>query len=565
VDASLEPGGVVESVEVKAVAPLLEAETSTVGHLVTGEVLNKLPAPQQNTQTVLFYMPGVTSQNGIGHVAGQRSRSFVATMDGVSGMEPVRGEIATGRILLGVMENVGEIKVLTTALPAEYGHSGGGIMNIAYKSGTNKLHGLGEERYRPPAGTHRLWEDATPITGLTSFHLISGTLSGPVVLPKIYNGRDRTFFLFGFHRHHERSSENNDRDVPTPAMYAGDFTFGGIGNPIYDPATLVQLSNGSYSRTPFPGNRIPQNRFDPAVQKFLSFNPWTAENNRHNQEFIDTTGPHNALSADTRFSSFRTAFNYKIDHSFSDRHKIFGRLSHYRHRAFIDRWQVAVANHDFDYNYTPNPVDQRQFAISDSFTINPTTVNEIRFGANRRLFKIIPSSIDQDWAGKLGIPNVAPDTMPSFLTSTGGQLYSRFPEGRQIDVTENFSLQENLTLVRGRHTFKTGYEILRTRANSLVNAQPSGRYWFGGRSSPSLQIPEMTLHPFCWVAWSVPTTPRAWRPGCPAGGTTPCISKMTGRSGPRSLLISGCAGSTNRLSVPSMASKASSVLMPSTL
>jgi hypothetical protein len=484
VDLMLEVGGVVESVDVKAVGPLLESETSMVGHLVTGETINKLPAPQQNTQTVLFYMPGVTSQNGIGHVAGQRSRSFVATMDGVSGMEPVRGEIATGRILLGVMENVGEIKVLTTALPAEYGHSGGGVMNIEYKSGTNKLHGLGEERYRYPAATHRLWEDATPITGLTSFHLISGTLSGPVVLPKIYNGRDKTFFLFGFHRHHERSSENNDRDVPSAAMYAGDFSFGGVGNPIYDPATLVQLPNGSYSRTVFPGNKIPQTRFDPAVQKFLSFNPWTPENNRHNQEFINTTGPHNDLSADTRFSSFRTAFNYKIDHSFSDRHKIFGRLSEYRHRAFIDRWQVAVANHNFDYNFTPNPVDQRQLAISDSFTINPTTVNEIRFGANRRLFKIIPSSINQDWAAKLGIPNVAPDTMPSFLNSTGGQLYSRFPEGRQIDVTENFSLQENLTMVRGHHTFKTGYEILRTRANSLPNATPSGQYRFGGTESP---------------------------------------------------------------------------------
>src|SRR6185369_15290334 len=82
VDLMLEVGGVVESVDVKAVSPLLESETSMVGHLVTGETINKLPAPQQNTQTVLFYMPGVTSQGGIGHVAGQRSRSFVATMDG---------------------------------------------------------------------------------------------------------------------------------------------------------------------------------------------------------------------------------------------------------------------------------------------------------------------------------------------------------------------------------------------------------------------------------------------------------------------------------------------------
>lgn len=267
-------------------------------------------------------------------------------------------------------------------------------------------------------------------------------------------------------------------------MYAGDFSFGGIGDPIYDPATLVQLPNGNYSRTQFTGNRIPQSRFDQAVQKFLSFDPWSAEDNRNNQAFINRTGPHSNLSADTRHRSYRTAFNYKIDHSFSDRHKMFGRLSHFRHRAYIDRLQVAVANRLFDYNASPNPVDMRQLAISDSIMINPTTINEIRFGGNRRLFKITPPTLNQNWAGTIGIPNVGPETMPTFLTSTGGQLYSRFPEGRQLDVTESLSLQENLTLVRGLHTFKTGYEILRTRANSLVTAEPSGRYWFGGTEFP---------------------------------------------------------------------------------
>src|SRR5439155_15707138 len=91
VDLMLEVGGVVESVDVKAVAPLLESETSMVGHLVTGETINQLHAPQHNPQTFLFYMPGVTSQGGVGDAAGQRSRSFVATIDGASGREPVRG------------------------------------------------------------------------------------------------------------------------------------------------------------------------------------------------------------------------------------------------------------------------------------------------------------------------------------------------------------------------------------------------------------------------------------------------------------------------------------------
>jgi hypothetical protein len=484
VDVILEVGSLVESVEVKSEAPLLESETSTVGHLVTGVTINKLPLPQQRAYNVLLYLPGVTSQGGMGHVAGQRARAFNATLDGVSGMEPVRGSLSLDRFMNTVTENMGEVKILTTALPAEYGHSGGGIMNISYKSGTNQLHGLAEERFRYPPATHRMWSDAQPVTAPNRFHLISGSISGPVVFPKIYNGRDKTFFLFGFQRHHEKSSENNDRTVPNPAMFAGDFSFGGVGDPIYDPATLVRLPNGNYSRAQFPGNRIPQSRFDPAVQKFLSFNPWTLENNRHNQTYIDRTGPHNNVSADTKQRSYRTGFDYKIDHSFSDRHKIFGRLSHYRHRAFITRWQINVANSLFDYNATPNPIDQRQMAISDSIMINPTTINEIRLGGSRRLFKILPLTLDQNWAGKMGIANVGPETMPTFLASTGGQLYSQFPGGRQTDATESLSLQENLTLVRGLHAFKTGYEILRTRANSRVTSLPSGAYRFGGTEFP---------------------------------------------------------------------------------
>jgi len=484
VDVTLEVGSVTESVQVMAQTTLLESESATVGHLVTGTTLNRLPAPQQKVQTVLFYLPGVSSQRGFGHVAGQRSRAFHTNLDGVSGMEPVRGEVATDRFMATVMENMGEIKILTSTLPAEYGHSGGGVMNIAYKSGTNRLHGLAEERYRNPSAVHRSWQEPTRAEGLRVFHLVTGTISGPILVPKIYDGRNRTFFLFGFQRHHEKSSENNNRDVPSPAMYNGDFSFGGIGDPIYDPATLVRLENGTYSRAPFAGNLVPRARFDPSVQKFLGFTPWRPESNRFNQAFTNRTGPHENLSLDTTYRSYRTGFDHKIDHSFSDAHKIFGRYSYYRHRAFRDRWQVQVANPLFDNSSTPVPVDQRQLAISDSITISPTTVNEIRFGANRRYYQRTPETLGQNWAGKLGIPNVSPDTMPTFLTATGGQLISRFPEGRESDVTENFSLQENLTLVRGRHTFKTGYELLRTRANSTVSAEPSGRYRFGGTDFP---------------------------------------------------------------------------------
>ncbi len=147
VDVTLEVGSLVEAVEVRAESQLLETETSAVGHLVPGVTLNRLPTPQMKVESMLWYVPGVTGQAGSGHAAGGRSRAFIITNDGVSGMNPGTGGIATGFQMSTVEHNMEEVKVLTTALPAEYGHSGGGIMSITFKSGTNSLHGIVEERY----------------------------------------------------------------------------------------------------------------------------------------------------------------------------------------------------------------------------------------------------------------------------------------------------------------------------------------------------------------------------------------------------------------------------------
>ncbi|MFN3326898.1 MAG: carboxypeptidase regulatory-like domain-containing protein, partial [Bryobacteraceae bacterium] len=504
-DASLEVGSVVEQIEVSAAASLLETETSVTGHLVTGTQLTKLPTPQMKVESMLWYVPGVTSQSGAGHAAGGRSRAFVMANDGVSGMTPGTGTIGTGRNMSTAQHAMEEIKVLTTVLPAEYGHSGGGMMNITYKSGTNDFHGVLEERYMSRQMIHRNWQDATRPSNVFGFHLMSAMFSGPIKLPKVYDGKNRTFFMWAFQRHHEKASENNDRDVPTPRMLAGDFSFGGVGWPIYDPASLVRLPNGDYSRTQFPGNQVPLSRMDPVYRNFLDMNPWTTPNNRNNQMFTNPTGDRNALSADTVFRSYRTSFDNKVDHSFSDKHKIFGRYSLFRHRSFNGRWQVGNANRDFDYNAVPIPINHHQFVLSDSYTISPTMVNEIRLGVNRRNFQRFPSTMNQDWASRLGIPNVSGATMPVFVCdrvftahcpATPGNaagaagvagmrtLYTNFHGGRSQEIAENFSFQENFTWVRGRHTLKMGYEFLRTQHNVAVASVPSGVYRMGGTDFP---------------------------------------------------------------------------------
>ena len=479
-DVTMEVGNVVETVEVAAGAQLLETETASTGHLVSGRELTTLPTPQMKIESMLWYVSGVTSQSGNGHAAGGRSRSFQFNADGVSGNVPGEGTVATARQLTTVEHDMEEVKILTTALPAEYGHSGGGIMNIAYKSGTNQFHGLAEERYVSKPMIHRYWQDPVVVSGVFSFHLMSANFSGPI-------RKNKTFFLTGWQRHHERSGNNQNADVPSPAMLNGDFSFAGAGvvpDRIYDPDSLVLLPNGSYSRTQFPGNQIPRSRFDPAAVKFLGLNPFRGQDNRFNQTFFDTTGPRQNLSVDTNKNSYRSGFDEKIDHSFSDKHKLFGRYSNARHRSMSGTWQMQLANRDLDYIGAPIPVDFRQVVVSDSYVINPATINEIRLGWNRRKSTRLPESLGQNWAAKFGIPNTGPETMPIFQTSAGGQFYFRFPEGETVDVNESLSFQDNFTLIRGRHTFKTGYELLRTRINSHLEERPSGTYLLGGTEFP---------------------------------------------------------------------------------
>src|SRR5260370_12850561 len=211
-----------------------------------------------------------------------------------------------------------EVKILTTALPAEYGHSGGGIVNIAYKGGTNQFYGLAEERYVSKVMIHRYWQDPTVVSGTFAFHLMSASFSGPIK-------KNKTFSLSGCKRHHERSGNNQYADVPSPAMLNGDFSFpqaSVAADKIYDPDSLVRLANGSYSRTQFPNNQIPKSRFDPAAVKFLGLNVFRGENNRYNQTFFDSPGPRQNPSVDTNKNASRTGLAERTDHTSRDNHTV---------------------------------------------------------------------------------------------------------------------------------------------------------------------------------------------------------------------------------------------------
>src|SRR3954454_17769465 len=271
-DVQLEVGAVTESVQVTGAAPLLDTETATSGQVLEGDLLLKIPLSQKRAIRILFYMPGANAIGGF-TVLGQRSRAMGYTVDGINGKEPGIGNTnGTDAQISTTQDAFEEVNLYTTGVPAELGHSAGGLMSIVFKSGTNQLHGSFEDRYINKAMIHRAYLDQLPRSNPFTYHETTALINGPLRIPKLYNGRDHTFFLAGFERHFENSGTNSVRTtVPTEAMYNGVFSFGGQPGPapppIYNPFT-TRLEGSTWVRDPFPGNIIPKNLIDPVVANF---------------------------------------------------------------------------------------------------------------------------------------------------------------------------------------------------------------------------------------------------------------------------------------------------------
>ena len=490
-DVRLELGNVTESVQVTGTAPLLETETATSGQVLEGQTLVKMPVLQKTFYRIYLYMPGMNVVNGQ-HAVGQRQRALGFTIDGVNAKESVFGNPNSfDTVMTTSLDMIQEFKMYTTGLPAEFGHSSGGQLAGVMKSGTNQFHGSLEDRYLNGSLVHRQYFEQLKRCQASAFsntlipcnpftyHEMSATAGGVLSIPKIHNGKDRTFFFGGFQRHHEKVTETFIGSVPSPEMYAGDFNFGGRGFPIYDPATTMQDSTGAWTRSPFPFNTVPVNRYDPVISNILARNPWKAPNDPGT---VTPSGPANNLIVPTKGRSYSTRWDGKIDHQFNPENKAFGRYSLNRNRV-LGRISNELLWSVPDPVYVPE-VDLHNIAISDTHTFGPTTINEVRFGWNTRIQVNSPPTTGGAWARQLGIPNVSPESFPDILNSSGGRYYNLGPGGFSERRGTDFTLQENITKVVSRNTLKFGYEVVRTTYDSLAQTFPSGRYNLGGTDFP---------------------------------------------------------------------------------
>jgi hypothetical protein len=293
------------------------------------------------------------------------------------------------------------------------------------------------------------------------FLLPDASTGGPVVIPKLYDGRNKTFFFFGYQKLIEKKTNQYFTAVPTPAMENGDFSFGGVGRALYDPTTTRQLSDGTWARDVFPNKQIPLTSFDPVARKVLEFHPWKEQNN---PATFSADGPASNLSYDERSRTFFEDFNIRLDHQFSPYVKVYASWTSNHANGWGRPTNIRLP--EWDTNSTASPSTNQNSSLGQSWVISPSLVNDARIGYYRQWSQKLVPAFGKDYGKLLGIPNISSAMLPSFGS------------GPNRSVNETLTLRDDLTKMWGTHAFKMGYELLRLRMNNTRTNFPSGDFRF---------------------------------------------------------------------------------------
>jgi hypothetical protein len=196
-DVVLEVGAVTDEIKVTAAAPLLATETAVVGSLQDAKTIHDTPMIQSKPQHVMYYMEGAEAMNnGTYHILGQPEQQLGVSIDGASTKQSIRSALGeTNTLITPPVDSIAEAQVWTTGIPAEVGHAAGGSYALVTKSGTNDLHFSAEERYINKDFLHSGYFQQVRQDSPFEYHNFDATLGGPVRLPKIYDGRNKTFFF----------------------------------------------------------------------------------------------------------------------------------------------------------------------------------------------------------------------------------------------------------------------------------------------------------------------------------------------------------------------------------
>jgi len=488
IDVTLEVGAATESVTVTEAAPLLKTESGELSHNMTTERVDNLPVINlgfgagvgnvRNPLQAINLIPGSSFANdNTLRVNGMPANTQAIRIEGQDATNGQHREF--NQVVQASLDAIQEVTVQTSNFAAEYGQAGGGYFNYTMRSGTNSFHGSAYDYF-----VNEVLNAGTPFTdaGVTDSlrkgqHIRNAqrrnnygfTVGGPIVIPKVYNGHDRTFFFFNFEQFRENQVVANGlTTVPTLDYRRGDFSKATINpltiagqpaidalgrpltqNQIFDPTTTRTAPDGSSVRDPFPGNIIPPTSIDPVAAKIQAFIPLPLNSALVNNYPIPA------------YTNFRhtTIPSFKLDHSVTATIKL--------------AWYYSE-----NRNYTPNadglpaPITAalandsvaRTTRINYDQSITPTMLLHLGAGLLYLNQSSLTPQFNQSslgWGGNFSASQLFPNMTFNGDTARGGFAYvtgyfAPYQYFKDVKPTGNASL----TWVKGNHTIKFGGEGL---------------------------------------------------------------------------------------------------------
>ncbi len=467
-DFTLTVGATQQTVTVEAAAVAIEASTAELGTVINEQAVKDLPLNGRNFTQLLTLTPGASpvsvgqnsgggggfAGNAVGSFSfpalnGQRNRSNMFLMDGVIDL----GSFIGNYNISPIIDVVQEFKVQSHNDLAEFGQAPGGIVNVATKSGTNSYHASVWEFLRNEKFDARnTFVDKRNPLRQNQFGVAGG---GPVWIPKLYNGKNRTFFYGGYEGYRQSRASQSTGLAPTAAQLNGDFS--GISNKIYNPATGA----------PFLNNQIPSNLLNPIAVAYAKVNfplgPPVASGNN----YIDSTPTH--LNQDS--------YQIRVDQTFGEHDSLFARVSYYNEPQIGSNGYTGTASFANDYGWNG--------VLHETHTFSPTAVMDAFFGRNvgdADTGSNVPGA-PAGFANQLIQAGVSSNFLGNFQGGQGpfvpGMNVSGYLGGAQQSVqdtryADNWTFGGSFTKILGRHTLKMGANFATNNTVSpIYNASES--------------------------------------------------------------------------------------------
>ncbi len=466
IDAVLEMGTIAENVTVTAEAPLLDTEKADRGQVIDSQRVQEFPLNGRNPIMLATLSAGVNFNGSPIYTRPFDVASGFTINGGWNGnndylLDGAPNNMQSGSnyiALVPAVDAVDQFKINTNTYDAQYGKTSGGIVNISLKSGTNSLHGTAYEFARRTGWDANSFQNNANSRERAD-HLLDQygfTVGGPIYIPKVYNGKNKSFFFVAYEGYREKRPEPRYNSFPAPEFLDGDFSNlkDSQGRPIiiYDPASGRDV-NGTWTRTAFAGNQIPGSRINPIARKMLGYFP--KPNVQSSGSFYTQQ---NFFAAEPDKDSFYN-LAIKFDHNIGEKHRLF-----FRH-ASNDRNEYRNFNGVFG---TPGEDAQDPLArVNDAYaldwvgTMSPSLIANVRVSWNRNVDSFRSSQNVGFSPAQFGFPESLVSKLP------GPAMFGRYnfdnyaPLGRyfQYQASNNWAIHPSIMKVTGNHTVKVGLDF----------------------------------------------------------------------------------------------------------